>query len=188
MKYTINEGWVAQARKVPSPNFGHRPAHYPTDLLVIHNISLPPGQYGGQAIEQFFCNALDCDEHAYFAEIRGMQVSSHLLVRRDGELLQFVSFSDRAWHAGRSTYRGRTECNDFSIGIELEGTDNDTYTEQQYQVLAEVTSALLGEYPMMDRNRIVGHSDIAPGRKSDPGPAFDWQRYRLALNELRAPL
>ena len=185
MNYTIDNGWIEPARKVPSPNCGPRPVHCVADLLVIHNISLPPGRYGGQAIEQFFCNALDWDEHPYFSEIRGMQVSSHLLIRRDGELLQFVNFADRAWHAGRSCHGERTECNDFSIGIELEGTDNEAYTEYQYEVLVQVTAALLGAYPMMDCSKIVGHSDISPGRKTDPGPAFDWQRYRTAVNKLQ---
>ena len=183
MDYTVDNGWIVQARKVLSPNFGSRVANCEVDLLVIHNISLPPGQYEGQSVERFFCNVLDWDEHPYFCEIRDMKVSAHLFVRRNGELLQFVNFADRAWHAGRSSFRGRNECNDFSIGIELEGTDNDAYTERQYRVLAGITTALIREYPTMNREKIVGHSDIAPGRKSDPGPAFDWRHYRSLLGE-----
>lgn len=181
--YTLNDGWIAQARKVASPNFGPRPAACDIDLLVIHNISLPPGQYNGSCIEQFFCNKLDWEEHPFFREIEGVEVSSHLLVRRDGELVQFVSLEDRAWHAGRSFFRGRNECNDFSIGIELEGTDDDVYTDMQYQVLVGVTRTLLDHYELLDSTRIVGHSDIAPGRKTDPGPGFDWPYYRSLLEE-----
>ena len=185
MALTIENGWITQARIVPSPNFGPRPLDCEPDLLVIHNISLPPGQYYGDCIERFFCNVLDWNEHPFFAEIRGVEVSAHLLIRRDGELLQFVSFSERAWHAGRSCYEGRAECNDFSIGIELEGTDNDAYTERQYQVVAEATRVLLKEYPRMNDKAIVGHSDIASGRKTDPGPAFDWHRYRSSVDGRR---
>ncbi|MEH6580444.1 MAG: 1,6-anhydro-N-acetylmuramyl-L-alanine amidase AmpD [Halioglobus sp.] len=183
MDFTLNNGWLDQARRAPSPNFGPRPAHSETDLLVIHNISLPPGQYEGCCIEQFFCNVLDWDEHPYFEQIRGLEVSAHLLVRRSGELLQFVGFGDRAWHAGRSCFQGREECNDFSIGVELEGADDEPYEEVQYRVLAAVTRVLLSEYPQMSADKIVGHSEIAPGRKTDPGPAFDWQRYRYLLDE-----
>jgi AmpD protein len=181
MSYTIINGWVEQARKVPSPNFSARPDDCSVDLLVIHNISLPPGQYDGQCIEQFFCNTLDWNAHPFFSEIRGLEVSAHLLVRRDGELLQFVSLSDRAWHAGSSCFDGRSECNDYSIGIELEGTDDDGYTQVQYDVLAQLTSTLLEEYCAMDAARIVGHSDISPGRKTDPGPSFSWDQYRGLL-------
>ena len=183
MNFTVDEGWITQARKVVSPNFDPRPSRCDLDLLVIHNISLPPGQYEGSCIEQFFCNSLDWDEHPFFSEIRGMAVSAHILIRRSGELLQFVSFTDRAWHAGRSCFEGRGNCNDFSIGIELEGTDDDPYTRDQYETLAAVSFALFGEYSSMNSTRIVGHSDIAPGRKTDPGPAFDWQRYRSLLDE-----
>ena len=182
MSYTIANGWVEQARKVPSPNFSERPDDCCVDLLVIHNISLPPGQYEGQCIEQFFCNTLDWNAHPFFSEIKGLEVSAHLLVRRDGELLQFVSLADRAWHAGSSCFDGRNECNDYSIGIELEGTDDEGYTQVQYSVLANLTSTLLEEYCAMDATRIVGHSDIAPGRKTDPGPSFSWEQYRRLLN------
>ena len=186
MNFTVDEGWITQARKVVSPNFDPRPSRCDLDLLVIHNISLPPGQYEGSCIEQFFCNSLDWDEHPFFSEIRGMAVSAHLLIRRSGELLQFVSFTDRAWHAGRSCFEGRGNCNDFSIDIELEGTDDDPYAREQYETLAAVSCALFGEYSSMNSTRIVGHSDIAPGRKTDPGPAFDWQRYRSLLDEVGA--
>ncbi|MEZ5568162.1 MAG: 1,6-anhydro-N-acetylmuramyl-L-alanine amidase AmpD [Halioglobus sp.] len=175
-------GWLTQARRVPSPNRGPRPAGCAPELLVIHNISLPPGCYEGDCVERFFSNRLDWDEHPYFAEIRGVQVSAHLLVRRDGELVQFVDFGERAWHAGVSHYSGRDNCNDFSIGIELEGTDEEPYTDAQYAALVAVTRLLLAFYPGLSASHIAGHSDIAPGRKSDPGPAFDWHRYRAALS------
>ncbi|MFT4822392.1 MAG: AmpD protein [Halioglobus sp.] len=181
--YALNDGWIAQARKVASPNFGPRPERGETDLLVIHNISLPPGHYHGNCIEQFFCNQLDWEEHPFFREIQGVEVSSHLLIRRDGELVQFVSLDDRAWHAGRSCFDGREECNDYSIGIELEGTDDDVYTERQYQVLAGVTRILLEHYKPLIRSRIVGHSDVSPGRKTDPGPGFDWVYYRSLIGK-----
>ncbi len=175
------QGWMAGARRVPSPNAEPRPADCEPDLLVIHNISLPPGEYGGGFIEALFCNCLDWDAHPYFDEIRGLRVSAHLLIRRDGEAVQFVSFNDRAWHAGQSCYDGRDNCNDFSIGIELEGTDEDPYTDAQYAMLQTVTCALLSAYPDLTPERIAGHADIAPGRKTDPGPAFDWRRYRASL-------
>ncbi len=181
MEYDLDDGLLRQARYAPSPNCGLRPPGGEVSLLVIHNISLPPGCYGGDCIERLFTNCLDWDEHAYFATIRDLQVSAHLLIRRDGELVQFVNFDQRAWHAGQSRYRDRENCNDFSIGIELEGTDDDPYTEVQYRVLAGVTAALMHYYPELDPGRIVGHSDIAPGRKTDPGTAFDWARYRGLL-------
>lgn len=180
-EFTLAEGWVQQARRVPSPNFGPRPGDCAPQLLVIHNISLPPGEYGGDGIERLFTNCLDWDEHPFFDEIRGAEVSAHLLVRRSGELVQFVSCAQRAWHAGASCYAGRDNCNDFSIGIELEGTDDEAYTAAQYEVLAAVTLALLDHYRDLNDSCIVGHSDIAPGRKTDPGPAFDWNRYRSLL-------
>ncbi len=183
MSYTVKKGWIEQARFSPSANFGPRPQDCDIDLLVIHNISLPPGQYEGNCIEQFFTNCLDWKEHEYFSRIEGVQVSAHLLIRRSGELIQFVSLEDRAWHAGKSCIGARQECNDFSIGIELEGTDNDPYTDEQYRVLQGATEALLREYPKMTAKGIVGHSDIAPGRKTDPGPSFDWFRYRNSLTE-----
>lgn len=181
MHYTLDQGWLQQALRVPSPNCGPRPIACDPELIVIHNIALPPRCYGGDAIERLFTNCLDWNEHPYFGEIRGMQVSAHLLIRRGGELLQFVSFDERAWHAGQSNFQGRDNCNDFSIGIELEGADDDAYEDAQYTVLSAVTTALLGHYPGLSAARIVGHSDISPGRKTDPGPAFDWRRYRLLV-------
>jgi len=185
MHDNIDQGWLRQARRVPSPNCGPRPPACVPELLVIHNISLPPRCYGSDHIERLFTNCLDWDEHPYFGEIRGMQVSSHLLIRRGGELLQFVAFDERAWHAGLSSYLGRENCNDFSIGIELEGVDDEAYTDAQYTALAAATHALLAHYPGLSASRIAGHSDIAPGRKTDPGPAFDWPRYRQLLHRGR---
>ena len=182
--YTVEDGWIRQATRVPSPNCDPRPVGTVPDLLVLHNISLPPGCYGGDAIERFFTNCLDCDEHPFYDEIRGVEVSAHLLIRRDGGLLQFVDLRHRAWHAGASCFAGRENCNDFSIGIELEGTDEDPYTERQYLVLVGVTMALQALYPDLRDGHIVGHSDIAPGRKTDPGSAFDWGRYRRAVGEV----
>ncbi|MBS3802960.1 MAG: 1,6-anhydro-N-acetylmuramyl-L-alanine amidase AmpD [Oleiphilaceae bacterium] len=180
-------GRLSGARWCPSPNFGARPSDCGISLLVIHNISLPPGQYAGPAIEQFFCNQLDPREHPYFESIAGMQVSSHLLIRRDGECVQFVNLRDRAWHAGRSSFEGRPECNDYSIGIELEGTDHESYTELQYQTLDRVSRQIMAAWPAITGARVTGHSDIAPGRKTDPGPAFDWQGYRQRLQKCREP-
>jgi AmpD protein len=179
--YELEQGRLRQARFSPSPNCGPRPEGCCVDLLVIHNISLPPGCYGGDCIERLFTNCLDWEEHPFFAEIRGAEVSAHLLIRRDGELVQFVNFNERAWHAGQSCHDGRENCNDFSIGIELEGTDEDAYTDAQYRALTGVTGALMDYYACLSPDRIVGHSDIAPGRKTDPGPAFDWDRYRRGL-------
>ncbi len=184
MDYAVEQGWFVGARRVPSPNFGPRPEDCVPELLVVHNISLPPGDYSGNCVEQLFTNCLDWDEHPYFDGIRGLEVSSHLLIRRDGELIQFVSFDDRAWHAGESCYRGRGNCNDFSIGIELEGTDDEPYQPVQYDVLLAVTAALLTHYSELSIERIAGHSDIAPGRKTDPGPAFDWTHYRDELAKM----
>lgn len=179
--YTISNGWLQPARQLASPNFNQRPCADDISLLVIHCISLPPGQYGGDAIERFFTNILDPEEHPYFATIASLTVSAHLLIRRDGQVTQFVSFSDRAWHAGQSSFDGRENCNDFSIGIELEGSDSDHYTDAQYATLAGVTQAIQHEYPAITRDRITAHSTIAPTRKTDPGPGFDWQRYLIAL-------
>ncbi len=181
MKYTLDQGRLEQARQVQSPNFGPRPQACEPDLLVIHNISLPPGCYGGGCIERFFTNCLDWEEHPFFDEIRGVEVSAHLLIERNGVLVQFVNLCERAWHAGRSGFGGRENCNDYSIGIELEGTDDEPYTDAQYEVLSAVTDVLIEHYPVLDVSRIVGHSDISPGRKTDPGAAFDWRRYRSAL-------
>lgn len=169
-------GLISQAPYRKSPNQDQRPDDCEPDLVVIHGISLPPGEYGGAYIEQLFTNTLDWDSHPYFSEIRGMEVSSHLLIRRDGELIQFVPFQCRAWHAGDAVFRGRKRCNDFSIGIELEGCDEQAYEDAQYDCLGSVLRALQAAYPSLDARSIAGHCDIAPGRKSDPGPAFDWLR------------
>lgn len=175
------EGWLAGARRCPSPNQDARPAHSPIDLLVIHNISLPPGEFGGPWIEDLFLNRLAPEAHPYFATIATLRVSAHLLIRRDGALVQYVPFERRAWHAGVSVFQGRAHCNDFAIGIELEGTDDCPFTAAQYRALIDSTRAIQVRYPAITAERIAGHSDIAPGRKSDPGPAFDWEYYRRAL-------
>ncbi|GAA3910115.1 1,6-anhydro-N-acetylmuramyl-L-alanine amidase AmpD [Litoribacillus peritrichatus] len=182
----IIEGWLTSAERIPSPNFNERPAHRSPSLLVIHNISLPPGQYGGGYVERFFQNSLDSTEHPFFEEIKALQVSSHFFIRRNGDIVQFVSTDERAWHAGVSEFQGEDNCNDFSLGIELEGTDTDPYEPAQYQSLTKLTKALMAAYPLITTERIAGHSDIAPDRKTDPGPAFSWAEYRSALikNEL----
>lgn len=166
-----DDGWLLAARRVPSPNFGKRPAGAEVSLVVIHNISLPPGEFGGDWIERFFTNRLDPDAHPYFATIAAQQVSAHFLVRRDGEAVQFVSCDDRAWHAGVSSWCGRDNCNDYSVGIELEGTDDCAFTEAQYACLWRLLAALGRRYPVA---AAAGHQEIAPGRKTDPGPYFDW--------------
>ena len=181
MVQAIDNGWLLKARRHGSPNCDARPEGAEISLLVVHGISLPPRQYGGSYIEQLFCNCLNPQEHSYFAEIAGLQVSAHLLIRRDGELVQFVSFDQRAWHAGVSCFEGRERCNDFSIGIELEGCDDEAYQPAQYSQLVEVVMSLMEAYPGITPARIVGHSDIAPGRKTDPGPAFDWDCFRQRL-------
>lgn len=172
------DGWHRRARAVPSPNFGPRPAHAHIDLLVLHSISLPPGQYGGPQVEQLFTNTLDCGAHPYFDALRGLQVSAHFFVRRTGELVQFVSCQDRAWHAGQSCWRGRSNCNDDSIGIELEGLEGDTFEPAQYATLATLCHALAQRYPIA---HVAGHEHIAPGRKQDPGPGFDWAQLQREL-------
>jgi N-acetyl-anhydromuramoyl-L-alanine amidase len=168
-----NTGHLNAARWCASPNFDARPADSLIDMLVIHNISLPPQQYGGEGIVQLFCNQLDPAAHPYYAQIYQLKVSSHFLIRRDGELIQFVSCQERAWHAGVSQWQGRERCNDFSIGIELEGSDFEAFTDSQYQQLQQLLNTLQTHYPIQ---HVVGHSDIAPGRKTDPGPYFDWSR------------
>lgn len=181
MNQPICDGWLASARQCPSPNHNERPEDVRISLLVIHNISLPPEQYGTGYIESFFCNQLPRQDHPYFETIADLRVSAHLLIDREGEVIQFVPLDRRAWHAGASEFQGRPECNDFSIGIELEGSDHCPYTPAQYERLAAVTGLLLSCYPDLTPERIVGHSDIAPGRKTDPGPAFDWAHYRSLL-------
>jgi len=182
MKVDRNRGLLSGARQVPSPNCDERPAGAVLDLIVIHGISLPPGEYGGPWIDALFTNALDPDAHPYFAGIYQLKVSSHLLIRRDGEVVQYVPFHRRAWHAGVSLFDGRERCNDFSVGIELEGSDDEAYEPVQYERLAEVISALEQAYPDLSRKRLVGHSDIAPGRKTDPGPTFQWPRLLALLS------
>lgn len=172
---------MLDARQVPSPNFDERPDGCEISLIVIHGISLPPGVYGGPEIDRFFTNTLDPDAHPYFAEIADLQVSSHLLVRRDGELVQYVPFLKRAWHAGESCFDGCNACNDFSIGIELEGQDEEPYTPVQYEHLAGVIHTLIEAFPKLSIQRLAGHCDIAPLRKTDPGPAFDWSQLRQRL-------
>lgn len=181
MSMNIKSGWISEARKVISPNFDARPEGTKIDLLVVHGISLPPGEFGGHWIEDFFVNRLDVNAHPYFLEIRNLKLSPHLLVRRDGGLVQFVSMDNRAWHAGESTYCGRAGCNDYSIGIELEGTDEIEYTPEQYTQLAKVSAMLMKYYPLVTPKRIVGHCDIAPGRKTDPGPSFSFSHFRDEL-------
>ncbi|WJW75165.1 1,6-anhydro-N-acetylmuramyl-L-alanine amidase AmpD [Thiohalobacter sp. IOR34] len=176
------DGWLTEVQRCPSPNCDPRPDPEDVSLLVIHGISLPPGEFGGPAIEQLFTNCLDPQGHPYFRDIAGLRVSSHLLIRRDGALLQFVPFGERAWHAGESRFQGRAACNDFSIGIELEGTDDTPYSDPQYRALAAVIPLLQARYPGIERTHIVGHSEIAPGRKTDPGPAFDWGRLHRLLD------
>ena len=178
VKYAVSPGagLIRPATQCPSPNQDERPEGSEPELVIIHGISLPPGEFGGPYIESLFTNCLDCTAHPYFREIEGMQVSSHLLVRRDGELIQFVPFERRAWHAGLSQFRGRSCCNDYSIGIELEGTDDTPYTDEQYKQLVAVIQAIIATYPKISARRIAGHCDVAPGRKTDPGPAFNWLR------------
>jgi N-acetyl-anhydromuramoyl-L-alanine amidase len=174
-------GWLQPVARCPSENFNQRPTDSRIDLLVIHNISLPAGRFGGGNVEALFSNRLDCGADESFADLRELKVSAHLLIGRAGSVTQFVAFWQRAWHAGQSLFEGRPNCNDFSIGIELEGTDALPYTDAQYASLAAVTRALCRHYPGIVPQRIVGHSDIAPLRKSDPGPAFDWPRFKGML-------
>jgi N-acetyl-anhydromuramoyl-L-alanine amidase len=165
-------GWLQTAQRLDSPNFGNRPDGMPIDLIVVHSISLPPGQYGGAQVQALFTNCLDWDVHPYFQTIRGMQVSSHFYIERDGKLWQFVSAHDRAWHAGESRFMGRSNCNDFSVGVELEGLEGGLFEPAQYQQLAALCKHLKMQYPI---SHITGHEQIAPGRKFDPGAGFDWQ-------------
>lgn len=174
-------GLVKGVRQVLSPHLDARPAGVVADLIVVHGISLPPGEFGGPWIDALFTGGLPPGRHPYFESIRDARVSSHVLIRRDGSLTQYVPFTQRAWHAGVSTYGGRTACNDFSIGIELEGSDEVPYEVAQYAALAALVRALLATYPSLTRERLIGHSDIAPGRKTDPGPAFDWARLHSLL-------
>ncbi len=178
----IENGWLQQATKMPTTHWDEREIDQKQiNLLVIHNISLPPGKFGGPYISQLFIGTLDPDAHPYFEHIAHVRVSAHCLIRRDGAIIQYVPFDKRAWHAGVSCFQGRSKCNDFSIGIELEGTDQMPFTDQQYRALIDVTQQLQQQYPAIGLGNIVGHNDIAPGRKTDPGQAFDWARYRTQL-------
>jgi len=175
------DDWLPEARRIASPNWDERPLGTDVELLVIHGISLPPGEFGSPWIDALFQNRLDPAAHPYFRAVARLRVSPHLLIRRDGELLQYVDLHKRAWHAGASSFAGRAACNDFSIGIELEGADRIPYEEDQYRVLARTTRTIRTRFPRIDPERIVGHSDIAPGRKTDPGAAFDWEYFRGLL-------
>ena len=175
-------GWLGRARACPSPNFGPRPPGTVIDLVLIHSISLPPGEYGGDAIEQLFMNRLDWDAHPYYDQIRGLEVSAHFVVGRDGALLQFVSCDQRAWHAGASEWRGRPGCNDYAIGIELEGLEGARFDAVQYRVLAALVRDIARRYPVTS---VAGHEHVAPGRKQDPGPGFDWL-WLMSMLELPA--
>lgn len=187
VRFRVNRasGLLTAARQAPSPNQDARPAGVGPELIVVHSISLPPGEYGGPWIERLFTNRLDPRAHPYFASIAGLRVSAHLLIRRDGELVQFVPFHRRAWHAGESCWQGRVCCNDFSIGIELEGSEEGPFAWPQYRRLAAVVRALCRSYPGLAADRLAGHSEIAPGRKTDPGPGFDWQRLAGLLTPRR---
>lgn len=178
----IREGWLEGVRHIPSPNHDERPDPEDISLIVVHGISLPPGEFGGDGVERLFTNSLPEGVHTYYDEIRHLRVAAHAFIRRDGEVIQFVPFHRRAWHAGVSEYQGRPVCNDFSIGIELEGTDSLPYTDMQYERLSSLIAALCSHYPRLRFEHVVGHSDIAPGRKTDPGHCFDWPRLRRSLN------
>lgn len=182
-EYTVDRasGLMSSTTVTLSPNRDARPGAADPSMIVLHGISLPPGKFGGDEIEALFHNRLDWEAHPYFGEIRGLEVSAHLLIRRDGQALQFVPFNERAWHAGASCFRGQSRCNDFSIGIELEGEDETPYDDRQYAVLPQVLKALMLAYPNVSAREIAGHCDIAPGRKTDPGPAFEWLRLYDAL-------
>ncbi|HVN42708.1 MAG TPA: 1,6-anhydro-N-acetylmuramyl-L-alanine amidase AmpD [Steroidobacteraceae bacterium] len=174
-------GWLRGARHLDSPNCDDRPVGVAPELIVVHGISLPPGEFGGPWVDRLFTNLLPPDRHPYFAGIADLRVSAHALIRRSGEVVQYVPFHRRAWHAGQSSWNGRSGCNDFSIGIELEGTDDTPYEDCQYEALARLVADLCQAYPALGADRVVGHSDIAPGRKTDPGPAFDWPRLRALV-------
>ncbi|PKF58527.1 1,6-anhydro-N-acetylmuramyl-L-alanine amidase AmpD [Alteromonadales bacterium alter-6D02] len=176
-----NTGWLTHTRHCPSPHFNQRPMGCAISLLVIHNISLPPGKFGGSFIDHLFQGTLDCNADPFFADLEGLRVSAHCMINRTGEVTQYVAFNERAWHAGVSSFEGMDNCNDYSIGIELEGTDTTPYTPAQYVTLATLTKKIQQAYPNITNHRITGHSDIAPGRKTDPGAAFDWGHFRELL-------
>jgi AmpD protein len=181
MQVDLSTGLMRGVRQIASPNHDSRPAGVEADLIVVHGISLPPGEFGGPWIERLFTNTLPAEVHPYFAEVCSRRVSSHLVIERDGAMTQYVKFTDRAWHAGKSCYQAREACNDFSVGIELEGTDTVPYEAAQYAALADAVASLCSAYPRLSPDRLTGHSDIAPGRKTDPGPVFDWQLARRLI-------
>ncbi len=178
----IHNHWLNQAKKVSSSNFDERPVETDISLIIIHCISLPPNQFGGIYIDQLFCNQLNPGDHPYFKEVCDLEVSAHLLIKRSGEITQYVAFNKRAWHAGKSEYKGRSQCNDYSIGIELEGIETQKYTDKQYEELIMVCNTLFNCYPNLSNKHIVGHSHVAPGRKTDPGESFSWERFYKAMN------
>lgn len=180
--FNITQGWLDNTKKVVSPHYDQRPVPQEISLLIIHYISLPPEQFGGPYIDQFFQGKLEPTTHPYFEEIKDLRVSAHCLINREGEITQYVNFNDRAWHAGLSQFEGREKCNDFSIGIELEGNNEQPFTEKQYRALTQLTKSLIHFYPQITKQRIVGHCDVSPGRKIDPGQYFDWLKY---LNSLK---
>lgn len=184
---TLNDsGWIAEATPCPTGNYNSRPEGISGEvsLLVIHNISLPPGEFGTTRVEELFSGKIDARDHPSFESLRGVQVSSHLFIRRTGEIVQFVPLGKRAWHAGKSSFKGREACNDFSVGIELEGSDYVPFEDAQYESLALAADLIMRKFPSVTADNIAGHSDIAPGRKTDPGPYFDWQKFRCCLSEL----
>ena len=183
LQVDLASGLLRGVAQIASPNCDARPPGVEPDLIVVHGISLPPGEFGGPWIDHLFTNSLPQDAHPYFAEVSPLRVSSHLVVRRDGAVTQYVKFSDRAWHAGKSSFEGREACNDYSIGIELEGADTLAYDGPQYHALSKVIAALCRAYPGLSPDRVVGHSDVAPGRKTDPGPAFDWPLARSLIEK-----
>ncbi len=185
MDIDVETGLLDSARQVESPNFDERPNNSEPDLIIVHGISLPPEQYGGPWIDQLFTNTLNPNDDPYFQHIYQLEVSSHALIRRTGEIVQYVPFHMRAWHAGHSSYQGRERCNDFSIGIELEGSDDHPYDHHQYPQLAALIHALTDTYPSLSSKQIVGHSDVAPGRKTDPGPSFEWEKLHNLLHKTR---
>lgn len=181
--FSISSGWLDKVQRLPSPHFSPRELGESISLLVVHNISLPAGTFDGNCISDLFLGRLDCDAHVSFNDLRGLEVSAHCLIRRDGTIIQYVSFNDKAWHAGVSSFQSRERCNDYSIGIELEGTDEIPYTPEQYKQLVTLALCLQNEFPAIIMSNIVGHCDIAPVRKTDPGPAFDWQYFRQCITE-----
>ena len=181
-EFSLSDHCLTSVRQHHSPNQSARDVGCVVDLLVLHNISLPPGEFGGCHVEDFFCNNLEVGLHPFFLEIADVKVSAHLLIDRAGLITQFVPFNRKAWHAGKSCFAGREDCNDFSIGIELEGTDDEHFTDSQYLSLINITKLLMQEYPEITEDRIVGHSDIAPDRKTDPGPCFDWERLKMGIS------